>query len=80
MTFSWSHLVVHRVPETGPGVQVDQGGPARRLRVPVGHRDNRRLLQPQHLPEVGRELLQERLLSRPDVAEDRGQACARSRS
>ena len=45
-----------------------------RLRVAVGHRDRRRLLQRQHVAEVGGRVLEEAQLGRARVAEDRRHA------
>jgi hypothetical protein len=64
--------VADRVAEPGRGVEVEEGGTPRRLRVAVGHRDRGGLLQRQHVLDVvdGGERVHERQLGRPGVAED----------
>ena len=42
----------HRVADAGGGVEVDERGAARGLRVAVGHADDDRLLQAEHVAEV----------------------------
>ena len=61
----------HRVADPGRGVQVDDGGAAGGLGEAVGHPDHDRLLQAEHVAEVGREVGQHRQLGRAGVAEDR---------
>src|SRR5205814_5550716 len=53
-------------------MEVDEHGTARRLRETVRHRDGGGLLERQDVLEVGREVLQERLLRRAEIAEDCG--------
>ena len=65
--------VPHRISQTSSGMEVDKRGVARGLGEPVGHRDDRGLLEPQYVAKVRREVLQERLLGRADIPEDRGQ-------
>ena len=65
--------VAHRVAEAGGGVEVHERRTALRLGEAVGHRDDRSLLEPEDVPEVRGKVRQERLLRRPEVAEDRRQ-------
>ena len=60
------------VADAGRGVQVDQGRTPAGLGVPVGHADDRGLLQPEDVPEVVGELGEHGELGGPGVAEDRG--------
>ena len=62
----------HRVADAGRGVQVHERGPPARLRVAVGDPDRDALVQPEDVAEVAGELLEERELGRPGVAEHRG--------
>jgi hypothetical protein len=64
--------VAHGVAEPGGGVEVDECGPARRLRVAVGHADDRRLLQRKYVVDVvdPGQRVDEGELGRPWVAED----------
>jgi hypothetical protein len=52
--------IAHRVADTGRGVQIDQRGIARRLRVAVGHADDDRFLQPEHVAKVVGEVAEHR--------------------
>ncbi len=61
----------HRVAHPRRGVEVDDGGAAARLGEAVGHPDHDRLLQPEHVTEVAREVTQHRQLGRARVAEHR---------
>ncbi len=65
-----------RVAEPGGHVDVHDAQPAGGLRVPVGHREDRRLLEPQHVPDVGLdgEGVHQRQLGRARVAEEHGDA------
>ena len=63
----------HGVADTHRRMQVDEGGVARGLREAVGHADDHRFLQPEHVAEVGREVEEHRQLGRAGVAEDRRQ-------
>jgi hypothetical protein len=65
-----SDQVSQRVSQAGRGVQVDQGRAAGDLSEGVGHRDHRRLLQPQYVGEIAGEFLQEGLLGRTGIPED----------
>ena len=66
--------VAHRMADAGGRMQVDEGRGARGLRVPVGHADHHRLLQAQHIGEVGWKVEEQRQLGRAGVAEHRGHA------
>ena len=59
------------VADAGGRVKVDVRDVAAGLRVTVGHADRDRLLQAEHVAEVGRERAQHRQLGRSRVAEDR---------
>ena len=59
----------HRVADPRRGVEVDERRPPARLREAVGHADRHALVQPEHVAEVVRELLEERELGRAGVAE-----------
>jgi hypothetical protein len=61
----------HRVADPRGGVQVGDRGPARGLRVAVGHADDHRLLEPEDVAEVRGEVGEHRQLGRPGVAEHR---------
>ena len=61
----------HRVADAGRRVQVDERRSAARLGVAVGHADDDRLLQPEHVAEVVGEVVQHRQLGRARVAEHR---------
>ncbi len=61
----------HRVADPGRGVEVGHRGAARGLGVAVGHPDHDRLLQAEHVAEVGGEVGQHRQLGRAGVAEHR---------
>ena len=65
--------VPHGVAHARRGVQVDQGRAPGDLGEGVGHGDGGGLLQGQDVAEVVGEVLQERLLGRPGIAEDGGQ-------
>ncbi len=62
-----------RMAHAAGGMQVDQHRFPPGLRVAVGHRDHRGLLQAQHVAEVVRPPGQERHLGRARIAEYRGQ-------
>ena len=64
----------HGVAEAPHGVQVDEGGAARRQRPAVGHRHRRRLLQAEDVGDVGRvdQRVHQRHLGRAGIAEDMG--------
>ena len=53
-------------------MEVDERWSAGRLRVAVGHRDDR--LEPRDVPEIGGKVREEILHRRADVAEDRREA------
>ena len=59
------------VADARSGVKIDVGRAPGRLRETVGHPDDRLLLEPEHVPEVVREVGQHRQLRRAGVAEDR---------
>ena len=61
----------HRVADAGRGVQVGDRGPAGGLGEAVGHADHDRLLQAEHVAEVGGEVGEHRQLGRAGVAEHR---------
>ena len=62
------------VAHAGCGVEVDERRLAARLGVSVGHADDRRLLQAEHVVEVARVLGEHRQLGRAGVAEHRRHA------
>src|SRR6266511_3374965 len=51
-------------------MQIHKYGLVCRLREPIGHRDDRRLLQTEYIFEIARKILQERLFSGPQVSEN----------
>ena len=61
----------HRVADAGRGVQVGDRGAPRGLGEAVGHADHDRLLEAEHVAEVGGELGEHRQLGRARVAEHR---------
>jgi hypothetical protein len=61
----------HRVADARSGVQVDERRPARGLGVAVGHPDDDRLLEAEHVREVLGEVGEHRQLGRTRVAEHR---------
>jgi hypothetical protein len=56
--------VADRMAHAGGRVQVHEGRVARGLRVAVGHADDHRFLQPEHVAGVGREAEEQRQLGR----------------
>ncbi len=70
--------IAYPVPEAARRVQVEKARPARRLGVAIGHGDGARLLERQHVGDVGRlrQGVDQRKLGRPGIAEDVADALA----
>ena len=64
--------VAHRVTHTRSGVQIDEGGVVRRLRIAIRHAHDDRFLQAEHVAEVLGEISKQRQLRGAGIAEDRG--------
>ena len=57
--------------DAGRRVQVDERRVPRRLRVAVGHADDDRFLQAEHVAEIVGKVSEQRQLGRAGIAEDR---------
>ena len=64
--------IAHRVADAGRRMQVDDRRVAGGLGEAVRHADDDRFLQPEHVAEVGGEVLEERQLGGAGITEDRG--------
>ena len=64
--------VAHCVTDAGGGMQIDEGGVVRRLRIAVRHAHDDRFLQAEHVAEVPGKISKQRQLRGAGIAEDRG--------